>query len=63
MKKTSFKFVLFTLLCVASFSGCNNASPPTSSSHSPINTPGQRVELRNHLVGGKTNIFYFYADW
>jgi len=63
MKNLPFKFAFFALLCVAAFSGCNNASPPTSSSHSPINTPGQRVELRNHLVAGKTNIFYFHADW
>ncbi|MGH9842172.1 MAG: hypothetical protein ACREEM_25755 [Blastocatellia bacterium] len=64
MRKKLFKFAFFALLCIAAFSGCsNNASPPTSSSHSPINTPGQRVELRSHLAAGKTNIFYFYADW
>jgi hypothetical protein len=53
------------LLCLAVLSGCNAAAPPaaSSSTHNPINMPGERVELRSHLTAGKTNIFYFYADW
>ncbi len=33
------------------------------SSHRSINTEGSRVEVSDHLVSGKMNVVYFYADW
>jgi|GEM_PF-4137486 len=29
----------------------------------PLTTPGERVDYKEYMVGGKTNVIYFYADW
>lgn len=47
---------LSVVLCLL-MAGCSTAS------HRSLNRVGQPVELRDHLVAGKTNVFYFYADW
>ena len=53
--KKQITFVL--LICAAYLSGC------AGSAHRSVNAPGEPVAIREHLVAGKTNIVYFYADW
>lgn len=38
-------------------------SKPKAALKKPINTPGERVDFKQFMSEGNTNIVYFYADW
>jgi cytochrome oxidase Cu insertion factor (SCO1/SenC/PrrC family) len=45
-----------------------NSSPeelkkPMQELKKPINQSGERIDYKQFMVEGKTNIVYFYADW
>jgi thiol-disulfide isomerase/thioredoxin len=55
----SYSARLLPLLGLISLVGCI----PSPALHESINEPGRRVDLQPRLVGGKTNVIHFYADW
>ncbi|MGE0127863.1 MAG: hypothetical protein AB7U82_07280 [Blastocatellales bacterium] len=57
MRNTKSWITFALAICIACLSGC------AGSSHRSLNKPGEPVAIREHLVAGKTNIVYFYADW
>jgi hypothetical protein len=51
------RIAIVLMICAAFLSACSG------SRHGSLNKPGESVAIRAHLVAGKTNIVYFYADW
>lgn len=68
MKKIAFFIVLAVFASVMAFRYWSNNSDTSLSSSTgagkkSINTPGEAVDLTQHLASGKYTIAYFYADW
>lgn len=57
MRNIKNRITLVLAICAVCLSGC------AGSAHRSVNAPGEPVAIREHLVAGKTNIVYFYADW
>lgn len=41
----------------------NSGSKPKNELKKPVNSPGERVDYKQFMSEGNTNIVYFYADW